>query len=173
MAAAVPCISAPTTTILPRIGILAGRITVPAPKKGANLTKRMQAYEMFVAGHRKASIARELGVTKATIGSWAKADQWEGRLSSVVKQANAAADHVVGDQLAHALAHLKLSVTRRVQELEGLCGPSQDPSTRLRAIQLWLKMAGIDRAIPNPIDPSGKTDLHLLEDLAGPELAKE
>ncbi len=140
---------------------------MPAPKRGTNLTKRMQAYEMYVAGHRKASIARELGVTKATIGAWAKADQWEGRLASVVAQANASADHVVGDQLAQALMNLKLSVTRRVQELEGLCGPSQDPSTRLRAIQLWLKLAGIDRAIPNPVDPSSKTDLALLEDLTG------
>jgi predicted transcriptional regulator len=133
----------------------------------------MRAYELFVQGHRRADIARELGLTKATIGAWAKADQWEGRMERLVATANEAADHVVGDQLAHALAQLKLSVVRRVKELESLCGPSQEPGLRLRAIQAWLKLAGIDKALPHPTSPTTKADLTLLEDLLDKDKEEE
>jgi transcriptional regulator with XRE-family HTH domain len=120
---------------------------------------------MFVAGMKRAEIARELGVTRATIGNWAKSDAWEGRLESVVDSANRAADFATSDIVAASLMRLKSQMTRRVAELEALCSPANHPSVRLRAIQLWLKLAGIDKAMPDPINPKTETDLHLVEDL--------
>jgi DNA-binding XRE family transcriptional regulator len=137
-------------------------------EKTANLTKRMRAYEMFVAGAKKATIARELGVTKATIGAWAREDAWEGRLVDIVATANAAAEYQVGDQVAATLLRLKSQMTKRVAELETLCGPANHPSVRLRAIQVWLKLAGVDQALPNPLKPGEGTSLQLVEDLVKP-----
>lgn len=137
-----------------------------APRKGTNLTARMRAYELYATGMKKADIARELGLTKAAIGQWAKAERWDARLADIVSQANSAADHALGDQLAASFLRLKEQALKRVSELELLCGPAQHPSTRLKAIQLWLKLAGLDRAMPNPITPgSNPNELRLVEDL--------
>jgi transposase-like protein len=129
----------------------------------------MRAYEMFATGARKTEIARECGVTKTTVTNWSRDDRWEQRLADVVSQANAAADHAVGEELAQALAQLKRQARKRIMELELLCGPSAKPETRIRAIQLWLKLAGLDRAIPTPTDPASPRSLELIEDLLTPE----
>jgi hypothetical protein len=115
---------------------------------------------------KKSAIASELGLTRATISRWATLDQWEQRLEAIVSQANTAADLATGDRLAAALVNLKEQAVRRVTELESLCGPSNHPSTRIKAIQLWLKLAGMDRAVPTPTDPAGTSrSLELVEDL--------
>lgn len=138
---------------------------MPRPPRNANLTNRMKAYELFATGSSKTEVARELGVTKTTITNWAKSDRWEERLADVVSHANAAAEHAVGDQLAAALARLKSQTAKRIMELELMCGPSAEPGIRLKAIQLWLKLAGLDRAIPTPTDPTTPKSLELIEDL--------
>lgn len=125
----------------------------------------MRAYEMFATGARRSEIAREMGVTKATITNWSREDKWETRLADVVTLANAAAEYAVGEELAQALAKLKRGVARRVVELELLCGPSARPETRIKAILAWLKLAGADRAIPNPVDPTSPKNLELIADL--------
>ena len=125
----------------------------------------MQAYEMYVAGMKRSHIARELGVTKATITHWSQNDRWEGRLADLVATSNAAAEHAVGDQVAAALARLKEQTAKRISELEQLCGPVNHPSVRLRAIQAWLKLAGVDRALPDPVNPNTPKSLELVEDL--------
>lgn len=130
-----------------------------------NLTNRMRAYEMFATGAKRSEIAREVGVTKATITNWAREDRWEERLTDVAAQANAAAEHAVGEELAQALARLKKGVARRISELELLCGPSARPETRIKAITTWLKLAGADRAIVTPTDPTGPKNLELISDL--------
>lgn len=125
----------------------------------------MRAYEMFATGAKRSEIAREMGVTKATITNWSREDRWEERIGEVVQHANAAADLAVGEEIAQGLARLKKQVARRIQELELLCGPSARPETRIKAIQLWLKLAGLERAIPTPTDPTGPKNLELVEDL--------
>lgn len=136
-----------------------------APRKGSNLTAKLRAYEMYASGMRKAEIARELGLTKACIGAWAKLGMWDSRLSDIVSSANAAADLEAGGELAAALAQLKRMAARRVAELELLCH-APDAPTRMKAIQLWLKLAGMDRAIISPTNPVGdKPSLELVEDL--------
>lgn len=129
----------------------------------------MRAYEMFVAGMKRTDIARELGVTRMTISNWARSDSWVGRLEGIVAGANDAANLASSDIIAGALARLKTRMNQRVTELEGLCSPAQHPTVRLRAIQLWLKLAGIDRALPNPVEQRGATELSLVEDLVSRE----
>lgn len=52
---------------------------------------------------------------------------------------------------------------KRLNELEVLCSPSSQPGTRLAAIRLWLKLAGVEGGIPDPTAPL--KPLTLLDDL--------
>lgn len=132
---------------------------------GNNLNSKLRAYDMWVGGMSKTAIARELGVTKAAISQWAKADNWDHRLASVVHEATAAVDLALGDQIAQTVAHLRSRLQRRIAELEQLCSAAERPATRLAAIQLWFRLADVKQAIPNPATPTTSPSLELIQDL--------
>ncbi len=134
-----------------------------------NLSTRMKAYELFSAGVKKSDIARELGVTKTAISRWSKLDNWTERMSKIVQQAESAADLAVGDQVAAVLITLRNRLAHRVQQLEYLCSSAATPPSRLAAIALWFKLAGIKQAIPNPAQPQSEGSLALIQDLVTEE----
>lgn len=119
---------------------------------------------MYAGGMKKAEIARELGVSRPCIQNWARNDKWEERLYRVATQAEAALDFTLGNQVADVLNEMRAKMRKRVSELELLCSPANHPSTRLRAIQTWLKLAGIDRALPDPTAPTAPVNLKLIDD---------
>ena len=134
------------------------------PLGGSNYTGRLRAYEMYASGMAKASIAREIGVTKAAVGQWCKKDLWDERLNRTVQNANEAVDHTLGNEVAAVLTVLRKRMASRISELEALCH-SKDDSTKLQAIKTWFVLAGIKQAIPNPIEPKGGPNLRLIGDL--------
>jgi len=135
------------------------------PKGAVDYARRSKAFEMFCSGVRKADIAKELGVTRPAVQSWSKKDHWEERLFGIVNRAEEALNNTVGNQVAATLERLRTKMGSRITELEALCQPSNHPSVRLQAIKLWLELAGIKRAIPNPTDPTTAKSLELIEDL--------
>lgn len=134
------------------------------PTGKANLTGRLRAFELYAAGLKKADIARELNVTRAAVTTWARKDSWEDRLTADYREAERAVDFVKGEEVAHILATLKSRMKKRLNELEILCSPSAQPATRLAAIRLWLKLAGIDEGSLNPVKLEPKP-LTLTDDL--------
>lgn len=132
------------------------------PRGNENLAKRARAYEMFVAGIRKAEIARELGVTRATVGNWCLKDRWTARMDAIAVGADQAADWASKDAVAATMYRLKSRLPQRVNELEQMCSPGNHPSVRLRAIQAWIKMA-TDKTLP--VEVAKGNDLQLEEDL--------
>ena len=141
---------------------------MPRPPGGKDLLRRAKAYEMYAAGLKKADIAREIGVTRPAVSAWARQDRWDERLAALVNRASDAAEWSTENALAKAMASLRLRLARRIEELEGLCGPGNHPSTRLNAIKLWLQMAGADKGTlvePAKHDPG----ISLIDDLAKPE----
>ena len=139
------------------------------PPGRSNLARRLRAYEMFFAGMNKAEIARELGVTRASVNQWSKKDKWDAKLNHVVARAEESLDNADINRVANIIAKLRARMHRRIDELESLCMPNQHPATRIKAIQLWLKLAGIEQAIPNPTEPSGQSSLTLIQDLIAEE----
>ncbi len=127
------------------------------PKGPPNVAARLRGFELYAAGLRKSDIARELGVTRAAVTDWSHKDEWEARLNPGL--AEAAADFATTNQTAAALVRLKGQVSKRINELELLCGPSHHPTVRLRAIAMWLKLAGVDSAIPPPKDHNPSLEL--------------
>lgn len=139
---------------------------MPRPRGRIDYTRRIRAYELFAAGLRKADIARELGVTRVTIGNWAKADRWDERQQSVVVRAEEAVDHVVGNAVAEALASLRGRLRKRVEELETLCAAAVHPATRIAAIKLWFELARKYEAVPDTAAaPTAPGQLELIQDL--------
>lgn len=120
---------------------------------------------MYSSGLKKKEIARELGVTPPAIGNWSKRDRWDERLAQLVSRADEAINSAGVNKVAGALAYLHDQVATRVKELEALCGGSQSATTRLAAIKLWLTLAGVNRALPNPTDPTTPKSLELIEDI--------
>ena len=149
--------------------------TTNADKKRVphNLSTRLKAYELFAAGVKKSDIAREFGTTRATITRWSKVDRWSDRMLDVVRNAASAADLIVGDQVGAILVHLRTKLARRVEQLEALCSSAEKPATRLQAIALWFKLAGITQAIPDPTKPDKAGNLELIQDLITDNPPKE
>lgn len=138
---------------------------MPRPKGPSDVTRRLRAYEQYAAGMRKSEIAKELGVTKASVGNWCKKDRWDERLSNVIEKAEEAVSHVMGNEVAAALAKLRQRMSTRLASLELLCQATNE-STRLKAIELWFKLAGIKQIIPSPTEPAkGARNLELIQDL--------
>ena len=138
---------------------------MPRPTGPLDVTRRLRAYEMFAAGMRKSEIARELGVTKASVGHWSKKDKWEEKINNTIAQAEEAVNHVLGNEIAHALSKLRSRLTARLASLEFLC-QSNHESTRLKAIEMWFRLAGIKQVIVNPIEPAkGNRNIELIQDL--------
>lgn len=135
----------------------------PAGKTDYN--RRLRAFELYAAGIKKSDIALELGVTRPSIGNWAKKDNWDDRLAGIVNRAEEAINSAVGNEIADTLLRLRSQMSQRIKELEQLCQPSNSPNVRLAAIKHWLTLAGITRAIPNPADPTTPKSLELIEDL--------
>lgn len=106
----------------------------------ANAAKRLRAFEMYMSGMRKTNIADVLGVTKAAVGNWSKADNWDLRLQSLTSRVAEQASLISQTSLATILADMQLRLRQRVAELESLCGPSMQPNTRLAAIQTWFRI---------------------------------
>jgi len=120
---------------------------------------------MYAAGMRKSEISREIGVTKAAVGNWCKKDRWDEKLSNVIASAEDAVNHVLGNEIAQALAGLRKRLTARLAALELLC-QSNNEFTRLKAIEMWFKLAGIKQLMPNPVEPAkGSRNLELIQDL--------
>ena len=138
---------------------------MPRPRGRIDYTRRIRAYELFAAGLRKADIARELGVSKVTIGNWGKADRWDDRQASMVAKAEVAVDHVVGNAVAEALASLRGRLRKRIEELETLCSAGIHPGTRMAAIKLWFELAK-KMETPDPLaPPTNPGQLELINDL--------
>ena len=129
----------------------------------------MKAYELYAAGVKKSDIAREMGVTRQCVNRWSKADAWEDRLAGITKKAQEAADMALGDQVAAVVVTLQSKLARRIEQLEYLCSAAEKPATRLQAIQLWFRLAGIKQAIPNPTKPDDAPSLELIQDLIDEE----
>lgn len=120
---------------------------------------------MFSAGCSKAEISRELGVTRPTITDWSRKDRWDQRLGHAVEKAEQVLETTGVNTVAGILDRIRGKMKIRLDELETLCA-SPVPSIRLRAIQLWLKLAGVDRPMPDPIQSSkDPATLKLIEDL--------
>ena len=130
------------------------------------LARRLRAFELYSGGIKPIEIGRQLGVTRQTVSYWSRSDKWDVRLSEVVHRAEEALIHVLGDQIAHILKSLRARMGQRVAELEGLCA-SRNEHVRLKAINAWLKLAGVDQAIAAPTDPTSPRSLELIEDLGG------
>lgn len=136
------------------------------PKGPRMLARRLRAFELYSGGIKPIEIGRQLGVTRQTVSYWAREDKWNDRLSEVIHRAEEALSHVLGDQIAHILKSLRARMGQRVAELEGLCA-SRNEHVRLKAINAWLKLAGVDQAIVTPTDPTSPRSLELIEDLVG------
>ena len=150
--------------------------------------RRVRAMEMFAGGMNKSAIARELGVARQNVVRWAHRDHWDERLgqpapparvmsSGELEQASKDGDElaraVTGNLVAATLVKLRTKLGERVVELEALCGPTSSPTVRLRAIEVWLKLAGVRQIMPDPSVPAEamtQRDLQLLDDLASTEL---
>ena len=143
------------------------------PRGKPDYARRLKAFEMYSSGLKKKEIARELGVTPPAIGNWSKRDRWDERLAQLVSRADEAINSAGVNKVAGALAYLHDQVATRVKELEVLCGVTQAPATRLQAIKLWLTLAGVNRALPNPVDPTTPKSLELIEDILHPEVMDE
>lgn len=130
------------------------------------LARRLRAFELYSGGIKPIEIGRQLGVTRQTVSYWARMDKWDARLSEVIHRAEEALSHVLGDQIAHVLKSLRARMGQRVAELEGLCA-SRNEHVKLKAIQAWLKLAGIEQAVVNPLEPTSPRSLELIEDLVG------
>ena len=114
---------------------------------------------------RKSEIAREVGVTKAAVGNWCKKDRWDEKLSNVIASAEEAVNHVVGNEIAEALVGLRKRLKARLAALELLC-QSNNEYTRMKAIEMWFRLAGIKQLMPNPVEPAkGARNLELIQDL--------
>lgn len=124
---------------------------------------------MYASGIKKSDIANELGVTRPAIGNWARKDRWDEKLLGIVARAEEALNNKTGDQVAATLNKLRSQMASRIVELESLCLPGNNPGTRLQAIKLWMELAGIKRAMPNPTDPTTPKSLQLIEDLLHPD----
>ena len=138
---------------------------MPRPKGPLDITRRLRAYECYGAGMRKSEIAREVGVTKAAVGNWCKKDRWDDKLNNTIAAAEDAVNHVLGNEIAQALAGLRKRLGARLASLELLC-QAKNEFTRMKAIELWFKLAGIKQLVPNPIEPAkGARNLELIQDL--------
>ena len=105
-----------------------------------NAAKRLRAYELYIAGQKKSSIADSLGVTKAAVGNWASKDKWDERISSLASRATEQATLISQTSLAEILADMQMRLRARVAELESLCSPVTQPSVRLNAIKTWFQV---------------------------------
>ena len=137
---------------------------MPRPRGPKQLARRLRAFELHAAGVTRSEIARELGVTRQAITHWGKIDRWDDRMSEMVHRAETALTMHLGDQIAHILKSLRSRMGQRVAELEGLCS-SRNEHVRLKAISAWLRLAGVEQAIPNPVSPIETGILSLVEDL--------
>ena len=135
------------------------------PPGNTDYNKHLRAFEMYCSGVRKSDIASELGVTRPAVGSWAKKHHWDERVAAIVNRADEAVSNATGNKVAATLVRLQDAMASRVTELEALCMPSNTPAVRLQAIRLWLDLAGIKRAFPNPANPTTPKSLELIEDL--------
>jgi len=139
-----------------------------ARPKGRDLVRRHRAYELWNIGVKKSQIARELGVSKAAIGYWAKEDRWtEKQEAGLAGQGPlAAASFATENALARAIERLHLRLAARITELETMCGSTRE-DVRLRAILAWMKLAKDMPIVAAPT--SDPNNLSLIEDLADSE----
>ena len=135
------------------------------PKGKVDYARRLKAFELYASGMKKAAIAQELGVTRQCIHGWASQDKWDTRLYDATIKAEAAVDFTLENTVAEILNEMRGKLRKRLAELEALCAPTMDPSIRLRAIEKWFKIAGMERALPNPGQPSTPKGLELIDDL--------
>lgn len=103
-----------------------------------NAAKRLRAYELYLAGQRKAAIADAMGVTRAAVGNWATKDQWDARMASLATRVSEQATLISQTSLAEILADMQIRLRTRVAELESLCSPVTAPGVRLSAIKTWF-----------------------------------
>ena len=143
------------------------------PRGPSDITRRLRAYECYAAGMRKSEIAREIGVTKAAVGNWCKRDQWDVKINNTIASAEEAVNHVLGNEIGQALVGLRKRLTARLAALELLC-QSNNEFTRLKAIEMWFKLAGIKQLMPNPVEPAkGARNLELIQDLINEPILTE
>ncbi len=146
-----------------------------AGKLGGTRTKdyarRLRAFELFAAGVKKADIAAGLGVSRMAVTKWSREDTWDDRLQSNFQRAEEAADFSTTTTVAAAIARLRGSLGKRLEELERMCGPTtSDARVRLAAIRLWFDLVATSSRIPELLGSTttATTPGHLefVEDLA-------
>lgn len=113
--------------------------------------KRLKGYNLFIQGHSYGDIARQLGVTKSSVGRWANQDRWKDRTVNIEKQAKDLVDSAVGGEIADALGYMRTRIRERIVELDALCRRGN-----LNAILAWLNRSGMpDKGVdPDAVKPS-------------------
>jgi predicted transcriptional regulator len=134
-----------------------------------NAAKRLRAYELYLAGHRKSQIADSLGVTKAAVGNWATKDQWDARMTSLNSRVAEQATLISQTSLAEILADMQIRLRARVAELESLCSPITAPAVRLNAIKTWFSVVKELETLTPKASEAPK--LAYINDLAEKEIA--
>ena len=134
------------------------------PGRKPDFARRLRAYEMFCSGVQTSGIARELGVARQTVQYWQKEDRWRERQYAQSLNAEHAANLVGENAMADIIVAMRSKMRQRLEELERLCR-DENPGVRLQAIKAWFKLAGVDRALPNPAHPTTPLGLELIDDL--------
>lgn len=134
-------------------------------KKEQNRLKRLRAFELYAGGQKRAEIARTLGVTKASVGAWAKIDDWDGRLGVIAARAAEAVDFTLQETVADISAKIRGKYLQRLQELDYLCtSATSSPQVKIAAIKAWFDLG--QKVQPDPFKtPTDPRNLELIQDL--------
>lgn len=100
--------------------------------------KRLKGYSLFLQGNSYNDIARELGVTKSSVGRWATQDRWKDRVGKVEQNAKDLLEVMVGNEIKDAIEFFRGRIQNRIVELDALCRRGN-----LQAILAWLNRAGV------------------------------
>ena len=133
--------------------------------QGQNRLKRLRAFELYAGGQRKAEIGRVLGVTKASVGGWARKDSWDSRLAGIAARADEAVDLVTAETIADIVVRIRAKYNQRLTELDQICtSVLSTPQTKISAIKAWFELGSkvnLDALRP----ASDPRNLELIQDL--------
>lgn len=143
------------------------------PRSDTNRIRRLRAFELYAGGGKKSEIAKTLGVTKASVGAWAKNDTWDERLTSLAARAQEAADHVLGETIADVVTKVRAKYDQRLRELDLICiSALTPPNAKISAIRAWFDLG--QNVFPDAMRPaSDPRNLELIQDLLPAQEAQQ